>query len=324
MQSEYASKYNTKGDAINLNGALLQCAGILADKTLSLERRGKLILSKVQNTINKAIVYPLTMSASYLLGHGDSWFPLRTQGYDARQFQRALRPKASAYDVAGANVTISPELEDDDMDVDEDPAEAPTNSVHAITSETMYRCRHVDLKDWSPFELAMAFECCPAKTGNAKLFQVSSSFPAGQEYGHKPLLDRAGKAAIRIPQLYCDAPPVPDVDADHDTKEDYAAFMLGNFYPFDQMDSDTQAHLKLSGTTLWDKLQAWQKRQNDQHPSDRRDRDLFAKKCIANLATQTQARLQMRVHNKQVNLQRRFVVEAAKAAGVTPAHMVRG
>lgn len=309
MQSEYSTKYNTKSDAINLNGAMLQCASVLADKTLPVERRSKLILSKVQNFINKAIVYPLTMSASYVLGHGDSWCPFRTRGHDSLLFQRAVKPHASPYDIDDAGCTIAPGNNNAPQDVDansdstnddhNDGADnRRTTRVQGINALVMYSCRNEALSDWSPYEVCMAFDCGPANTSDSRLLQVNDQFPASRDYGHKPFFDRSGKPAVRIPQLFRDPPPYPDMEATHDVKDDYAAWALGNFFPFDRLFSE------LVGSTLWDKLQHWRM------TMFRGKKDKFAMRCLDHFQQQSEARSQMRVHNKQLKVQRRLVVAA--------------
>lgn len=302
MQSEYSTKYNTKSDAINLNGAMLQCASVLADKTLPIDRRSKLVLSKVQNFINKAIVYPLTMSASYVLGHGDSWCPFRTRSHDSRLFQRAVRPQPSAYDIDHANCTIapgntntSPNMEDNNHD---DADDGRPRGVQGINAAVMYGCRNAALRKWSPYEMCMAFECGPANTSDALLLLVNNEFPASRLYGHKPYYDRCGKPALRIPQLYRDPPPYPDASASQDVKDDYAAWALGNFFPFDEM----LQHLE--GGSLWDKFQNWKS------SLPRGDMDRFAMRCLDHFQHQSEARSQMCIHNKQLKIQRRLVVAA--------------
>ena len=306
MQSEYSTKYNTKSDAINLNGPLLQCANVLADKTMSQERKSKVVLSKIQNHINKAIVYPLTMLSSYLLGHGDFWWPMKTRKHDAGLFQRALKPRQSAYEDDGTACTIAPNgfatapRDTHNPTTPEEGEEVQTpQRVQAINAEIMYTCRHEALKNWSPFEMTMAFECCPATTTAAQTLRVNSLFPFAKLYGHKPLVNREGKPVIHIPQLYRDPPLRPDANASHDEKEDYAAFALGNFYPYDHLLGD------LTGDHLWDKFLDWEAKR------PRGKKDDFAMMCLANYQLRGEARLQMRVDRQRINMQRRLVTAVA-------------
>lgn len=307
MASEYASKYASKSDAINLNGPLLQCASVLADKTLPVERKSKLVMSKIQNHVNKAIVYPLTMQSSYLLGHGDYWWPMKTCKHDGLLFQRALKPRQTAYEDEVFNVTFAPG--NHTTPSNDHPAlplphnvedgQPATRQVQAINAETMYIHRHEALTKWSPYEMTMAFECCLANTTASSLLKVKREFPSVKQYGHKPYLNKEGKPVIHIPQLFRDPPLRPDPEAPSDDKEEYAAFALGNFYPYDRLLND------LKGDQLWDKFLFWEEHR------PRKEKDDFAMMCLANYQVRAQARLQMRVESKKLNMQRRLVTAAA-------------
>lgn len=350
MQSEYATKYNTKSDAINLNGPLLQVANLLADKTLPVERKSKVVLSKMQNLVNKAIVYPLTILASYLSGHGDYWFPLKTQKHDGKLFQRALRSASTAYDNDDVNCTIAPgrpripgdvdqadstpdqsdeEMDRPDpmdhMDVDEDGTHdrVNTSALHAWDAVTMYESRASALRSWSPFEMTMAFECVQAKTLDAQLFKLDHAHLPVSNYGHKPFRNKSGKPSIRVPQLYSDPPIRPDDSAPSSEREDYAAFVLGNFTPYDEL------FPPLPGRCLWKAMQDWEKappkmtQENVDAPTteateaakldaiDRAERHAFALMCISHFQTRAEARLAMRAETKRINVQRRLVVAAS-------------
>ncbi len=77
MQSEYNTGYNTKADNTSLNQAVVQLAAGIAGEHKPVARAKTSVLSKMVNAITKTIPYPLVMSAAYLLGHGDSWCPMR-------------------------------------------------------------------------------------------------------------------------------------------------------------------------------------------------------------------------------------------------------
>lgn len=329
MQSEYATKYSTKSDAINLNGPLLQVADLLADKTLPPERKSKVVLSKMQNLVNKAIVYPLVMLASYLSGHGDSWFPLKTQKHDARLFQRALRLHGTAYDNDDMDCVIDTarplsengeEASDTDQDreefgdwphlMDEDDLDpSRPSSLRALDPVSIYEARDEALKHWSPFEMTMAFQCTKATTRDSDLLKLNESAGA-PNYGHKPFKNKSGKPSIRVPQFYTEPPIRPDESAPLRVKEEYAAFVLGNFTPYDKSLSS------LPGESLWTKLQYWEThppevKEGDPVSQELKQRHEFAKMVISNYQTRAEARLAMREENKRIAVQRRFVVAAA-------------
>jgi hypothetical protein len=115
MQSEYNTGYNTKADNTSLNQAVVQLAAGIAGEHKPVARAKTSVLSKMVNAITKTIPYPLVMSAAYLLGHGDSWCPMRCAKHDFALFQRPLLHQRSVYDDEIADHTvIAAQSSDDD------------------------------------------------------------------------------------------------------------------------------------------------------------------------------------------------------------------
>ena len=107
VQSEYATKYATKSDHVDINQTLVRVAAVLEDGRRTNDRKKTSILSKCLNTLNKSLAFPLVMSAFYVRGYGDSWFTLRTKRLDARAFQRDLQGGGvAAYADAGQTYTL--------------------------------------------------------------------------------------------------------------------------------------------------------------------------------------------------------------------------
>lgn len=98
ITSEYNTKYNTKADQTKINAEVIGVAAMLTDNTRTTESKKTSVLAKCLNAMNKTIAYPLVMSAFYLLGYGDAWFPMRTARFDFRAFQRAIFDAPVAYD----------------------------------------------------------------------------------------------------------------------------------------------------------------------------------------------------------------------------------
>lgn len=121
MQSEYNTSYNTKADTSSLNEAVIEIAASMSTKTAS--RAKTSVLSKMVNSINKTIPYPLVMSAAYLLGHGDSWCPMKTAKHDFGLFERGLRKQLSPYEDQNADHTFVGQPDVTDIDGQADTTE---------------------------------------------------------------------------------------------------------------------------------------------------------------------------------------------------------
>ena len=117
MQSEYNTSYNTKADTTSLNQAVIQIASSISTEKKTQAQAKTSVLSKMVNSMNKTIPYPLVMSAAYLLGHGDSWCPMKTAKHDFGLFQRPLRHGVTAYEDQAADHTFIGEPNPDDNDV---------------------------------------------------------------------------------------------------------------------------------------------------------------------------------------------------------------
>lgn len=139
MQSEYNTSYNTKADTSTLNQAVIEIASSLSSQHTKTVSQGKTsVLSKMVNSINKTIPYPLVMSAAYLLGHGDSWCPMKTARHDFALFERTVRLQTSAYeDQAADHIVIGLSMDDASAGVDANDQNDSGNKL------CIYWCRNV-------------------------------------------------------------------------------------------------------------------------------------------------------------------------------------
>ena len=198
-----------------------------------------------------------------------------------------------------------------------DCADPVQRRLKAIDEVTLYRHRHDSLTEWSPFELAMGFTCCPTETADSKLFILKGTLGTSTSFSHKPRLDRTKVPLISIPQPIKEHPKRPSPDAPSTTKEQYAAWALGNFFSdrlhnellpkaldhiYDIYDGEDVRGL----TSLWSMFLRWERR----HP--RGDKDIFAFRCLHNIELRLEARALMRDDtNKRRLLQRQILHSAA-------------
>ena len=269
LQSEYSSKYSTKSDNTPENIRTLQVAKVLAEKN---EKTARTILTKLLNRITGSVSYPLVMLSSYLLGHGDFWFPIGTAAHNYWSFQQDLlsQQKGIMYEDGEVNVTLNYVLK------------GGKTYTSATTPVTDYKSRSPYLTQWSPVEVTMAFDLKPAKTRASRTFALIEPHPKALIHGHNPRKD------IVLPQSFSSNPARPDDAASQEDKETYAAFALGNFYPYDR------AHNDLNGTTLWDKYKYWV----DTMP--RGKADALAKTMLHNLDQSAQVRDLMKAESAAV------------------------
>jgi hypothetical protein len=303
--SEYATKYNTKSDNTDVNASLLRVAEVLDDNNRSTPSVAAGVLRKVLHAINRTISYPLVMSASYLLGHGDHWFPMRTHKFDWGLFQRDLLDTSTLYDLDDVDHTLTRADEDA---VDDD--EAAQVRVQMINDLTSYKYRDESLESWSPYELSIAFDCVVRGT-----ITVAEGFPGGYKYGHSLRVNSAREPAQSIPQFFREPPAQPTDDAPSHLREEYAAFALGVFYPYDK--PSYMAKLGDKSSSLWDKYKTWRERcprdkvlPTDEQPplaTDSPQRDKFAFRVLDNLRDRTIARAEMKMDTKRVRAIRRLV-----------------
>jgi hypothetical protein len=223
MQSEYTAKYNSKPDNTTVNNALLVSASAMQRKE-QLSGQGNTrvaasIMAKMLNAVNGSIIYPLCITSSYLLGHGNSWFPLDTCAYDWTTFQKRL--------LAKNNTSSAAEHEDE---TNYQMLRGDGSKVHVVGPVSQYECRHTCLDSWSPFALAMAFTFVKAGgkgwTKKARELVLTDAFP--HKAGHNP------RTSNCIPQFFRDPPMYPDDSSPSDVKETWAAYALGNFCPYDR------------------------------------------------------------------------------------------
>ena len=231
IQSEYAAKYSTKADNTNINTtALLLIQEHDEMDVRTLKQQSRSLMAKMINKIHGSITYPLVLVTSFLLGHDDHWFPMPCEPFNPWPFYKtcmAFSLNNTEYDECHINFRL-----------EQNPNEG---SVTISSSVSEYRRRHIALQSWSPIEMIMAFKCGKPTTIAGKLLQLDSTSNE-DKLGHSPV------PHIRIPQIIQDIPPQPEEASDNDSKEKWAAYVLGCFYPFDR-----QLQV-LKGTSLWEKV----------------------------------------------------------------------
>lgn len=337
-QSEYNTSYATKAENSNINHAIVNFAASMEQRTKTAAQTKTSMLSKMVNAITKTIPYPLVMTATYLLGHGDSWCPMRCARHDFALFQRQLLQHDDAYadqladhtlaTVRGGDNSSSDGNTDDEAgeacgssdsgsDVADDGQDPTERQVKAIDDAVLYKHRHAALDEWSPFELTMGFTCGPVGTADSKLYELDQKLRTSVPYAHIPRLDRTKTPVIAIPQPIREHPKRPAADAPDATKEEYASWALGNFYSdrwmskLDPCDSDATADRYddedlIGHTSLWSKFRRWERRK------PREDKDLFAFRCIHNIELRLEARALMREDSKKARLLQRQLIDTSE------------
>lgn len=252
---------------------LLTASGLLDAPERSNEQKAKTMISKFLNAINGSFSIPLIMTASHLLGHGDSWFPLDTVTYDIRNHWSLL---ANKYSVSTSMHFNSSENHEVQVEVDADDQVSLDSAVHIVASKAAYLSRCHALDDWSPFEVAMAFNITKVRSKTVAALKLLSDYPGRKDTGHQP------RDSIAIPQFYSEPPMLPVDSATDDEKNNYAAFALGNFFPYDRM-----LHL-LEGDSLWQMYTYWVENK------PRKDRDDLAVTMLKNLNVRSIALMESR------------------------------
>lgn len=274
LQSEYCSKYSTKADNTTMNADLLLAAqGLLESSERTTQQKARSLLTKFLNGINGSYSVSLVITATHLLGYNDYWFPLDTVPYDSYAHCSTLGGNTGA-----PRFPLRPE-EDEEYDITDDSAnDNVQDSLRVISARDAYKYRCNALDDWSPFEVAMAFNVAPSRAKVA--LELQQGHPGRGRVVHQP------RSSMAIPQFFREAFMRPDSNnRDDDAKHAYAAFALGNFYPYDRM--DLVEALRLQGATLWEKYEDWTRRK------PRGQRDEVALSMLDNLHVHMLARQHM-------------------------------
>jgi hypothetical protein len=308
LQSEYCSKYSTKADNTTMNtDLLLSVQGLLDSLDRTAEQKARTMVAKFLNAVNGSYSVPLVITASHLLGHGDYWMPIDTIAYDLRAHWKAL---AAAYpgpsgladqeededheihvEIAVNNANDEDDEHDDDIHV-----EVPVNNandasdehdgVKVVASKAAYEFRNDALSSWSPFEVAMAFNLVKSRSKAVIALRLKAGYPGRSGYGHQP------RNNMIVPQFYASPCMQPCDTADYAAKLDYAAFALGNFYPYDRELG------VLEGSDLWKKYESWVKTQ------PRGERDKAALAILHNMHVQSLARTESRNASNDARVRR--------------------
>jgi hypothetical protein len=288
ITSEYATKYSTKADNTPFNQQMLAVAQSISEDGDA--KAAKRLISKMLNKITGSITYPLIMCASYLLGHDDRWFPGDMASHDLRAFHLNLvRREQSAGDVGG----VDEGEEDHTLNF---VAKGGTTATHASSKVMDYECRSESLAEWSPIEVTMSFEVQDKRTRAARALPLEDPHPQAGRKGHNT------RANIHIPLTFCNAPVPPDPDATAEEKDAWAAWVLGNFFPYDSM-----LHL-LKGRTLIKKYEYWRKHKI------RGEADDVAFHLLDNMMLAAHAREAIRERDKATRVRR----SQMRAAGLEP------
>jgi len=227
MQSEYASKYCAKIDNTDINTNAFILLVEHEAETRTPDQQAKSLLQKLLHKINGSQTYPLVLTVSFLLGHDDHWFPIPCATFDPWHFYKSCMSHSKQcgdLDMHDVQCRLDHNAED--------------SSVTISTQLSRYNRRHVALHDWSPYEMTMAFDCAKPTRLAGQLLHLDND----SDQGHNPV------ANIRIPQIVKDIPPYPAETSDLEFKEEWAAYALGVFFPFDTMLDE------LEGDSLWEKV----------------------------------------------------------------------
>ena len=289
--SEYNTGYVTKSEERYLNQAIIKCAGGLEIGTKSIDQQRRSIIAKSLNALGKTMQFASVITSTYLLGYGDSWYPLRDEMHDFAAFTRMLQQTPSQYDDerVGHSFTMDSDLLEKDAD-DSTPDRNYAFTTQPFSNVKKYQNRSPALDDWSPYELSMCFTCVSTTTKSRAEYPVAESTLC-----HKPRQDRQGKHCIAVLRQFKEHPRQPAPSSDVASKENYAAWALGNFY------SDRLIHNLRSAqqaaddnvSPLWNMLQTWRL----QRPRGLRDE--FAFRCLDNIENRLLAREFMRTDQRE-------------------------
>ena len=278
MNSEYSCSYNTKSDNTSINEAVVNVAAALQNLQKTPEQIKTTVLTKMVNSVTRTMAYPLVMSASYSLGNGDSWMPIKFARHDFYYFQRMLLNNTCDYEDQTVEQTF--------VANDEDDTTAPVGTVRTMDAGTWYNARCSALSNWSSVELTMGFENDKPDTEASNLFKLDEPFT---NKAHKPRFNKSKKPSPVVPQAFKEHPIKPADDASPELKEQFAAWALGNFYPH------RNGEIKgLDGPDLWSKYLCWRG-----DPDGRNGRNAFAFSYIDNIQDRLDARAMMTSHNKK-------------------------
>jgi hypothetical protein len=266
---------------------LLSVQGLLDSLERTAEQKARAMIAKFLNAVNGSYSVPLVITASHLLGHGDYWMPMDTIAYDLRAHWKAL---AIAHPGPPG---LADQEEDEDHEIHvEVPVNKPSDAddehdaVRVVASKAAYEFRCDALTSWSPFEVAMAFNLVKSRSKAVIALHLKAGYPGRSGYGHQP------RNNMTIPQCYTTPCMQPSDTADYAAKLDYAAFALGNFYPYDR-----ELGL-LEGSDLWKMYQYWVKTQ----PRGRRDKAALA--ILHNMHVQSLARIESRNTSNDARVRR--------------------
>ena len=289
MQSEYCSKYACKADSTDLNKGTLLTAHIMSNVNKTDVQKSTCIIQSMLNMINGSIAYPLVLTTSYLLGHGDYWFPHKTVHYDPYPFTAVLKQTLQL------NATA-----DDGDDTTTHDLVTSTDGTICVMQKNLseYQHRNDALSNWSSVELAMSFSCGPSTSKASQLLKLRDGH-SKPDHGHNPRTE----AAMSLPQFSKELPLCPADTAPYEEKELWAAFALGNFFPYDRC-SDV-----LLGDCLWDKIMHWRT------AKPRGIADTLAWTWLDNIQLRCLARVHMRVAHNATRVQRAEMKKTAISRG---------
>ena len=228
------------------------------------------------NRIHGSISYPLVLTASYLMGHGDSWFPMPVTHIDpwphsvhVRQLHSTACDAAagSSSDPAPDECPASPAPGYDDDNTAVDLTTTADGKFCAVGPKANFLARHDALSDWSFVETEMAYDCGVIRSQHARMLALQGDHPKAGLYGHSART----AAAMCLPQFIREFPLMPAEQAPPDEREAWAAFALGAFFPYDRKLS------VLQGSSLWEKVAFWRANK------PRGDFDTFAWRCLDNI-----------------------------------------
>jgi len=290
--TEYITSYVFKKDDARAAEALLTTAQAVlqlqTDKKKSLKQVAAGILTRVMNSVNKSISFGIVYLSYLLMGYGDGLLSYKTQIINAPSFVAALHPEHAeqafkdacgpggmAYrrDVIDGRIILSNEVQ-----------------------SYLHRCSK--LQDFSPVELAMAFEVHRIPREQKTIaFPLSEPHPLAGTHCHRR------RRILHYPQFMVKLPSEPGDNAEDVDKEAYAAFALGLFYS-----NSKRWQEALKGDSLWERYQFWRDPANREQL--RGSLDDLAVQMVDNIILQSAAR---GVQNRNVKVRGSYSGEMFEA-----------
>jgi len=239
--TEYISSYVFKSDDSAGTATFLATVRTLIEALVrTLQSSGKTadamarsVLAKVMNVINKSVTLGAVYVSHLMFGHKDAWVSYNTRMVNLASYaghhSAVLADALFSTDTSAYAVDYKPE---------------PQEGMVVFTNEVeVYEQRHESLSNFSPLEIAMAFDCRRLKN---PLFPLKAAHPLHLTHGH------AARRHYHYPQFLNKFPSRPSDTAPQAERDDWARFVLILFTPWTTTESLGAAYPGSPGE-YWDK-----------------------------------------------------------------------